>query len=161
MKINKTGKFENALVTILNIIDDWNLDWVGLKNLPYDAVGYTPKGKKCVVEMKFRTKYYETKMIEKKKYDALMALPADVVKIYYVTDPKGSYWFWLDKIKELEVLSKDCPTTTFWNQNKVSKEVYLLDEKDASIVDYTTPERIGVWSEYFKKNNNPNKNKIK
>ena len=57
MNITKTGKFEKAIVNILNIFDDWKLEWVGTKNLPYDAVGYTPKGNKCVVEMKFRTKY--------------------------------------------------------------------------------------------------------
>jgi|TARA_R110000796_G_scaffold2888_3_gene11174 hypothetical protein len=154
MKITKTGKFEKALVRILNVFDGWKLEWVGPKNLPYDATGYTPKGKKCVVEMKFRTKYYETKMLEKKKYDALMALPEDVVKMYFVSDPKGSYWFWLDKIKELEVLSKNCPSTTFWNKSKVSKEVYLLNEKDASIVEYATPDKKGVWDDYFKKNKN-------
>ena len=34
----------------------------------------------------------------------------------------------------------------------MSKEVYLLDEKDASIVEYITPEKQGVWTNYFKKN---------
>ena len=147
----KTHKFEKALVTVLNTFDDWKLEWAGSKNLCYDAVGYTPKGNKCVVEMKFRTKYYKTKLIEKKKYDALMQLPKDVVKIYFVSDPKGSYWFWLDKLQELELLNKDCPTTTFWNKGKVSKEIYLLDEKDASIIDLTPPERTSVWSNYLKK----------
>jgi hypothetical protein len=152
MTKSKTEKFEKALVKMLNVFDGWKLEWLGSKNLSYDAAGYTPKGNKCVVEMKFRKKYYDTKMIEKKKYDALMSLPDDIVKIYFVSDPKGSYWFWLDKIKELEVLDKSCPTTTYWNKNRISKEVYLLEEKDASIIDVATPDKKGVWDDYFKKN---------
>jgi len=151
-QITKTNKFEKAFVLFLNTFDNWKLDWVGKKNLPYDAMGYTPKGNKCVVEMKFRTKYYETKMIEKKKYDLLMSLPGDVAKIYFVSDPKGSYWFWLDKLKELEVLNKDCPATTNWNKGRISKEVYLLKESNASVIDYMVPEKKGVWDGYLKKN---------
>jgi hypothetical protein len=49
-------------------------------------------------------------------------------------------------------LDKYCPTTTNWSKSKVSKEVYLLKESDASIVDYITPEKKGVWNDYFKKN---------
>ena len=26
-----------------------------------------------------------------------MKLPKEVIKIYFVSDPKGSYWFWLNK----------------------------------------------------------------
>ena len=150
--IQRTHKFEKALVRILNVFDGWKLEWLGEKNYCYDAAGYTPKGMKCVVEMKFRTKYYETKLIEKKTYDKLMSLSDDVVKIYFVSDPKGSYWFWLDKLKELEVLSKDCPTSTNWNKARIPKEVYLLKESDASVIDYMTPERKGIWEDYFKKN---------
>ena len=36
--------------------------------------------------MKFRKKHYDTKMLEKDKYDALMALDKDVIKIYLVND---------------------------------------------------------------------------
>src|SRR6056300_1069237 len=101
-KIQKTNKFEKAFVMMLNTFDDWQLEWVGDQNLCYDAIGLTPKGNRCVVEMKFRKKYYETKMLEKKKYDALMELNSDIVKIYFVSDPQGSYWFWLDKLKKLK-----------------------------------------------------------
>tara|TARA_R110000744_G_scaffold276282_1_gene389000 strand:- start:40 stop:456 length:417 start_codon:yes stop_codon:yes gene_type:complete len=134
---------------MLNTFDGWQLDWVGDKNLCYDAQGLTPKGGKCVVEMKFRKKHYETKMLEKKKYDALMDLPNDVVKIYFVSDPKGSYWYWLDKLKELKTFEKSCPTTSYWGGSKVQKEVYLLKEEDASIVDRVGVERKNVWQDYF------------
>lgn len=132
-RIEITNKFEKALIWFLNL-DGWKLEWVGDRNLCYDAKGYTPKGKPCVVEMKFRKKYYDTKLLEKKKYDNLMKLPEDVVKIYFVSDPKGSYYFWLNKLSEMEIFDKSCPQTSYWNDNKMSKEVYLLTEKEASIV---------------------------
>ena len=132
-QITKTNKFEQALVWFLNAFEEWNLEWVGDKNLCYDAIGLTPKGHKCVVEMKFRKKYYETKLIEKYKFDKLMELDEDVVKIYYVSDPKGTYYFWLDKLKDMEIIDKRCPATSFWRKHKIKKEVYMLPEDLASI----------------------------
>ena len=131
--IETTNKFERAFILFLNTFDGWQLEWAGDKNLCYDAKGYTPKGNKCVIEMKFRKKYYESKLLEKKKYDALMQLPADVVKIYFVSDPKGSYWFWLDKLAKMQVFDKYCPQTSYWNGKKLQKKIYLLTEKQASI----------------------------
>jgi len=150
-KIKTTNKFEKAFILMLNTFDGWQLEWVGDKNLCYDAIGFTPKGNNCVVEMKFRKKHYETKMLEKKKYDAMISLPSDVVKIYFVSDPKGSYWYWLDKLKELKTFEKSCPTTSYWGGNKVQKEVYLLKEEDASIIDRVGEERKNVWKDYFDK----------
>ena len=133
-RIETTNKFEQALVWFLNTFDDWQLEWVGNKNLCYDAKGLTPKGKECVIEFKFRKKWYQTKLLEKYKYDKLMALGDDIVKIYFVSDLKGSYWFWLDKLTEMEVFSKNCPSTSYWNSEKKNKEVYLLTEDQASII---------------------------
>ena len=62
----KIQKYEEAVIAFLNI-DGWSLVHTGDSMLPYDAIGYTPKGNKCVVELKFRTKYYDTKVIEKYK----------------------------------------------------------------------------------------------
>ena len=59
-------------------LDGWELEHCGDGYSRYDAKGKTPKGVDCVIEMKFRNKYYEDKMLEKEKYDALMAL--DVCK---------------------------------------------------------------------------------
>ena len=75
MDINKVHNLEKAVIQILNL-DGWDLDWCGGGFEHYDAVGETPKGHPCVVEMKFRKKYYETKMLEKLKYDKLMDMPA-------------------------------------------------------------------------------------
>lgn len=133
-KIQKVNKFEKALVKLLNTFDDWNLEWVGDQNLCYDAKGYTPKGEKCVIEFKFRKKYYDTKLLEKKKYEALMKLPNDVVKIYFVSDPKGNYWYWLNKLADMKLINKSCPSTSYWNNQKVTKEIYLLSEEIASII---------------------------
>ena len=62
-----------------------------------------------------------------------MQLPADVVKIYFVSDPKGSYWFWLDKLAEMQIFDKFCPQTSYWNGKKIKKDCYLLKEDQASI----------------------------
>ena len=62
-RIEKTNKFEKAFINILNLFDEWKLNWVGDKNLCYDAEGYTPKGNKCVIEMKFRNKHYDTRKL--------------------------------------------------------------------------------------------------
>ena len=94
MGIKKIHKFEKAVIMILNI-DGWELKWVGDQNKPYDAIGKTPKGFQCVIEMKFRDKYYEEKLIEKSKYDSLMKLGKDIIKLYFVNDPKGNYSYLL------------------------------------------------------------------
>ena len=137
MKITTTNKFEKALIWFLNTFDDWDLEWVGDQNLCYDAIGKTPKGNKCVVEMKFRKKYYDTKLIEKKKYDKLMQLDQDLVKIYFVSDPKGTYYFWLNGLDNLEMLNQKMPSTTFWRKHTIEKEIYLLKEEWASLINKT------------------------
>jgi hypothetical protein len=95
MELKKVNDWEKAVVFLLNL-DGWELEWCAAGNKIYDAVGKTPKGKDCVIEMKFRTKYYDTKMLEKDKYDALMALDSDVIKLYFVNDAKGNFMYWLN-----------------------------------------------------------------
>lgn len=137
MNLEKTHKYEEAVIAFLNI-DGWSLTHTGDTMLPYDAIGYTPKGKKCVIEMKFRNQYYDVKIIEKFKYEKLMQLQ-DAVKLYYVFDPKGNYLFWLDNIENLESDTLKLPASTYWNNKKQSTEVYLLPESKAS-VSYMYPE---------------------
>lgn len=126
---------EKAVVAVCNLIG-WDLKWVGDKNYCYDAYGFTIKGNSCVMEMKFRTTYYETKMIEKKKYDAIMNLP-ECVKLYFVNDPKGSYVYHLNDLVLPELEVKQLPETTYWNAQKVRKEVYYLEESQAVVFDET------------------------
>jgi|TARA_R110000851_G_scaffold4228_1_gene17344 hypothetical protein len=133
MGISKIKKLEQAIVQVLNI-DGWDLKIPEDNFSRYDAYGTTPKGKKCVIEMKFRNKHYEDKMLEKDKYDALMSLDDDIVKIYFVADTKGNFMYWLNTLKMPETVKKYCPDTTMWTKKRLLKDVYLLQEKDASII---------------------------
>ncbi len=133
MGLEQINKLEQSVVATLNI-DGWNLEWTGKGYLPYDAKGTTPKGKDCVVEMKFRTKYYEDKMLEKDKYESLMTLEKDILKFYFVNDPKGNFMYWLNKIQLPKTTKMYCPDTTMWTKKKVLKDVYLLEENQATII---------------------------
>ena len=63
-----------------------------------------------------------------------MKLDDDIVKLYFVNDPKGNYLFWLNDLEDLEIEEKYCPSTTMWDNKKRTKKVYLLREDQASIV---------------------------
>ena len=135
MKIKEIHRWEQAIIHVLNLTG-WDLEWCGGKFEHYDAIGATPKGKECVMEMKFRQKYYNLKMLEKYKYDKLMDMPFDLVKLYFVNDPKANYLFWLNNIAMPKIETLKCPTTTLWNSQKIDKEVYLLSESDSSITNF-------------------------
>lgn len=132
MQISDVHKWEQAVILLLNF-DGWDLQWCGGGYEHYDAVGGTPKGKECVMEMKFRTSYYPTKMLEVDKYNALMDMPYDMVKLYFVNDPKGNYLFYLNEIEMPEATQMYCPDTTLWTKSRKTKDVYLLDESQAII----------------------------
>lgn len=133
MGIKKIKEFEKAVVLILNL-DGWNLKIPEDNSSIYDAYGRTPKGKHCVIEMKFRNKYYETKMLEKHKFDNLMKIDEKVIKIYFVSDPKGNFMYWLNNLKMPETVKKYCPDTTMWTKKRILKDVYLLTENMASVI---------------------------
>ena len=103
MGIKTINEWEKAVVFLLNL-DGWDLEWCAGGNKIYDAIGKTSKGVDCVIEMKFRKTHYEEKMLEKEKYDNLMALDKDIVKIFFVNDTK----------------------------KRIHKDVYLLTENEAS-----------------------------
>ena len=129
--MNKQHQLEKAIIKILNL-DGWKLKWTGEGSESWDAEGLTPKGKECVIEMKFRNTYYPTKMLEKFKYDKLMN--TGKVAFYFVNDPKANYMFWLNDIQMPEPVDKYCPSTTMWQNNKVMKPCYLLEESQAAMV---------------------------
>jgi hypothetical protein len=131
MTIAKINKWEKAICLVLQI-DGWELEWVGDKNLPYDAIGKTPKGFDCVMEMKFREKYYEEKLLEKYKYEKL--IETGKVALYFVNDPKGNFLYWLNNIELPKPVKLYCPSTTLWSKKKIKKPVYLLKENQASII---------------------------
>ena len=66
MEIKEVHKWEKAVVGILNIMG-WDLKWIGAEDKSWDAEGLSPKNRKVVIEMKFREKYYEEKLLEKYK----------------------------------------------------------------------------------------------
>ena len=136
MGIEKLHQLEKSYVLLLNAFDGWELEWCGGGFDHFDAKGKTPKGKECVIEFKFRNKYYPTKMLEVFKYEKLMAMPEDVVKIYNVHDSKGSYMFWLNSLVVPEPVDMYCPKTTVWQNNKINKSVYLLEESQAATISY-------------------------
>jgi hypothetical protein len=129
--IEKIKDWELATVNLLNL-DGWDLK-VSKDYDYYDAIGLTPKGLKCVIEMKFRNDYYEEKMLEKAKYDKLMQM-YDYVKIYFVNDAKGNYFFWLDDMVMPEVKTMRLPKQTLWDKTRIAKEIYLLPESKATII---------------------------
>ena len=131
-RLDTIHQFEKAIVAILNL-DGWNLKWSGAKYEHYDAKGYTSKGFPVVIEMKFRNDYYENKLLEKYKYDKLMEMDEDIVKLYFVNDPNGNYFFWLNKLDVGEPKDFWCPETSFWGSKKVKKKCYLLNEKQSVI----------------------------
>jgi len=133
MTLAEVHKWEQAVIRLLNF-DGWDLQWCGGGFDHYDAVGATPKGNECLIEMKFRTTYYETKMLEKYKYDQIMNMPYDMVKLYFVNDPMANYLFWLNEITMPEVTELYCPDTTLWTKKRKNKEVYLLEESQATII---------------------------
>ena len=138
MGIETIKKFEKVLVAFLNM-DGWDLEWTGDGFKHYDSCGFTPKGNPCVIEMKFRNKYYEEKMLEKYKYDALMKMDKDVVKLYFVSDPKGNYLYWLNALELPEPVDMYCPDTTLWTKKRLLKPVYLLKENQATRINLNEP----------------------
>tara|TARA_R110000851_G_scaffold35838_4_gene94033 strand:- start:501 stop:932 length:432 start_codon:yes stop_codon:yes gene_type:complete len=134
MGIKKINQWEKAVVILLNF-DGWELEWTGEGSSRFDAEGFTPEknGKRfrCVIEMKFRNKYYKEKMLEKDKYSALMNLDEDIIKLYFVNDPKGNFMYWLNTLKMPSTVKKYCPDTTMWTKKRILKDVYLLKENEA------------------------------
>jgi hypothetical protein len=135
--IKKIHSLEKAVVFAFNL-EGWDLIHTGETCLPFDAQGTTPKGRKAVIEMKFREKYYETKILEVSKYNVLMNLDTDIEKFYYVSDPKATYLFWLNELIDLQKQELYCPNTTMWNKSKRNKNVYLLREEQARIINPNT-----------------------
>ena len=129
--IDKIHKLEESTVLMLNKFDGWNLRWTGEGFTKWDAEGLTPKGQECVMEMKFRNKHYPDKMLEKDKYDALIA--TGKVAIYFVSDPKGTYLYWLNNLELPTLKAMYCPDTTMWTKKKINKPVYLLNEDLAAL----------------------------
>ena len=88
------------------------------------------------IELKCRATHYDTLILEKKKYDAMVLKCNDNldIPIYINYTPEGIYRFNLFEIKpnwEVKYLKK---TTTFTNGNQIPKEIAMLPVIDAEIL---------------------------
>tara|TARA_R110002020_G_scaffold354915_1_gene567619 strand:+ start:5041 stop:5454 length:414 start_codon:yes stop_codon:yes gene_type:complete len=137
MTVEQISKYEKAVVSLLNL-DGWDLEWCGGGFEHFDAKGKTSKGFECRIEMKFRNKYYPEKLLEKYKYDKLMEIDPEIVKLYFVADDKGNYLFWLNDIEMPKIEKRYCPSSSLWNGKKELKEVYLLSENLAARINWNT-----------------------
>jgi hypothetical protein len=125
-------KWEQGIIHLMNL-DGWQLEWTGEEFKHFDAKGKTPKGFDCVVEFKLRHAYYSTKVLEKYKYDKLMA--ENCMKFYYVFDSKGNYLYHLDNLVLPSPSLINCKTTEkFAKRELMDKEVYMISESQASII---------------------------
>ena len=140
MEIKDIHRLEEAMILLLNF-EGWDLKHSGNGKLPYDAIGKTQKGYPCIIEMKFRKKHYDTKMLEKGKYDTLMAMDDKLVKIYLVNDEKGNFMYYLNELDTPPLEKKRCPRNTIWKGGKEQKEVYMLKENDAIRININKPLR--------------------
>ena len=134
MESNETShhKWEQGIIQLMNL-DGWDLSWCGGGMEHYDAKGKTPKGFDCVVEFKLRHAYYPTKILEKFKYDKLMA--ENCMKFYYVFDSKGNYLYHLDNLVLPASVDVNCKTTEkFGNTELIDKQCYMISESQASII---------------------------
>lgn len=88
------------------------------------------------IELKCRGVHYDTLLIERKKYDAMINKCNDNLDIpmYINSTPKGVYRFNLYIVKPIWKIQYHNKTTQFANTSKIPKEIAMLDVKDAEIL---------------------------
>lgn len=89
------------------------------------------------IELKCRTKHYNTLLLEKMKYDAMIKTCSEHrdTPLYICSTPKNVYCFNLYTVEpEWEVNYKNPATTHFNNRRKVAKEVAYLNVIDATVL---------------------------
>ena len=47
---------------------------------------------------------------------------------------KETFLYWLNNLQMPTPVKKYCPDTTMWTKKRLLKDVYLLEENDASII---------------------------
>jgi len=96
---------------------------------------YSPKHSHRI-EFKCRSQHYDSILIEKGKYDAMLEIGRENLEIpmFIVSTPKGVYRFNLFKMNDIawEVNSRNPATTYFGDSSKrVTKEVGYMDVSKA------------------------------
>lgn len=89
---------------------------------------YSPSTKHRI-ELKCRRTHYDTLLLEKKKYDAIVmeCLKHNDIPMYINSTPKGIYAFDLMSIEPLWEVKSLRVTTDFSDQNWIYKKVMFLD----------------------------------
>ena len=94
---------------------------------------YSPS-EKHRIELKCRTKHYDTLLIEKKKYDAILQTSKDHndTPIYVCSTPSGIFLFnLLYTTVDWEINNRNPATTKFSVRSRVEKEVSYIDIKQS------------------------------
>ena len=89
------------------------------------------------IELKCRKKHYDTLLIERKKYQAVMDTCQDNfdVPVYICSTPSGVFLFNLLNVSpEWEINRRNPATSVFGNRTRVEKEVAYLNIKDSIIL---------------------------
>ena len=116
-----------------NYISD--LDWSEGEYAHYDCFSLSLG---VDIELKCRNKHYDDLLIEKMKYDKLMARANKfgTLAVYISQTPKGIYAFNLSKLPEPTWETRGMPKTSHFNQRQfVDKVVGYLNVKDAKRYD--------------------------
>ena len=117
-------ELENELIFLLNM-SGWHIEWSEEKYCRYDAIGTDLNCQSCVMEFKFRRKFYKTKILETKKYNALLDQNKEMY--YCVVDQKGCHIYDLANIDRNNLIELKLPKETITdNIQKESRWVYEI-----------------------------------
>jgi len=96
---------------------------------------YSQKSKHRI-ELKCRSKHYDTLLIEKKKFDAMIneCKDREDIPIYINSTPQGIFRFNLYIVKPKWEIQYHNRTTQFNSTGKIPKEIAMLSVKDAEIL---------------------------
>jgi len=94
--VKRKNRTLKEVALLLLKFDGWQLS--------EDGTGKTPKGQECSVEFVRCNTYKQTKEIDRTVLVELWKKKG--AKVLLLSDPDGTYYFWLDAIKD-QVTSKD------------------------------------------------------
>ena len=120
---------EEELIDLLKKVLDSDIRTADHQFSPFDA--YSPKLDKYI-ELKCRRVHYADMLLEKKKFDNLIAL-GDF--LYICSTPKGVFQWEVTQSTEINWIKKNLPKTTAFGKTQwISKEIGYLLIKDAKVI---------------------------
>ena len=145
--MNQFEKSENLgrklLATVLEAgkVDEY---WFSEDQYSFWDAKYKKNDKEYLVEIKVRNAsfdQYPDWILEKKKYEALVAENSNAVYVNFFSDGYFAFWH-LGTVDSSSAISKGCKATTAAYNGYKNKEVILLDLKDAAIFGKIENERV-------------------